>query len=153
MNLGLGKLTQTLKKDKIGQLIGAGLTDQVVGKATEYGDLFGMIMGSIEKLGENPHFPNINEVVDALMHRTESKIFKPAIKIAVIGYLLNELKLHPTLTKWGNVGSKLGVNVAIGSALITLWNYSTVFGSATSPAVSGGGHSSGGNSETWRYQT
>lgn len=135
-----GKITKNA--DKIGMLAGAYGYLAESGKGAGL-DAFGNAQRIIESLMSEPHFPNIGHVVADLK---QSDIFMTAVKAGLIGYILQELKLHPELTKIGRLLMKGGFGAAKGSAITTTLAYSSVFHSPDIRTTSGGSQGSHTNS-------
>ena len=136
----ISKLERNL--DKIGMLAGG------YGTLKQFGDPWDVGSKVIGALFEDPHIPDIQGVINALTKWAESKVFMPAVKAAVIGYVLKEINIHPQVNRIARALQNGGIGMAKGAAITTLVMYSGYHHSRHPPE----GGSSGGNSETWRYQ-
>lgn len=128
MNINVNSILSKVEKnlDTLGTIGGAYSTLSNLSDVWGQKDAFATGEYILQGLIKNPHMPNLSEVLTALRERTESKTFMPAVKAAIIGYMLKETKLHPTLTRIGRALEKGGVGIAKGSALVTLLVYSGV---------------------------
>lgn len=148
--MSFNKILGTLQKDKVGQIIGVVAAEYK--KAQSLGqDFFGLVNLQIKALFTDPHFPDINTVISELTTETSGagKVFMPSVKLAIISWILKELNLHPQLTRYAKIGTKVGTNVAIGATALSLWAHATHQHSPGAP--NSGSRGSSGNSETWRY--
>lgn len=147
--MNLNNLTSKITKnaDKLGMLVGAYGYLQESGAGAGL-NAFENAERLIQDLISQPHFPDLNNLVRDL---TVGNTFKTAVKAALIGYVLKEINLHPQLTKIGKALTNGGIGAAKGAAIVTTIAYSSTFHSPRIRDTGNGGHSSGGNSETWRY--
>lgn len=92
----------------------------------------------------DPHFPNLEHVMGNLTDTAPSrtKPFIPCVQAAVIGWLLKEIDIHPTIARIGNFLMKAGIGGAEASAVLALITFS---GAAHSSGAYGGSRSSGGS--------
>jgi len=148
VNLNLNSIVSTLNKPKVGQIIGALASEYKLAQGLGT-DFFGLINAQVQAAFKDPHLPSLESVIGELTGGVVAEVFQPAVKLAIVSWILKELNLHPQLTRYAKVGTNLGTNVAIGSALLATISHATI--QHSSPRS--GNIGALGNSETWKYQS
>ena len=144
LNLGLGNLTKTLSKDKIGILIGY-LATQAQYAQDHGNDLIFEITKNLTRIS---HLPSLEGITYELRQGSPSKTVNDFLKLGIVSLILKEVNIHPMVTRWAKVGTNVGFMGLVGVGLAA-----GVWSAGHSAHKSGGeGHSSGGKSETWKYQ-
>ena len=135
MKINFNSVISTLGKDKVGQIIGAALTEHKTAQALGK-DFFGVINDQIQAGLTNLHMPDIEHYLRDLTEPSSiSQVFMPSVKVAIISWILQELRLHPQLTRYAKIGQKLGTNAAIGAALAGLVMHATIFSSPSARSM------------------
>lgn len=117
--MDFGGFIERFADEKIGALLGAGATMQL------YGGIGNTITGQIQAAATDFHMPNMSHVMAALGSPIEGQVFKPALAIGIIGYILEEIDGIPQLTQIGRLMAKLGTGMAIGVLAEVMVDYST----------------------------
>ena len=144
INLGLGNLTKTLSKDKIGILIGYLATEAKYAQdwGVDFLDL------TIKHLTGVRHLPSMKGIKFELTKGSPSVVLKDFVKLGLISMILKEVKIHPMVTKWARVGENVGFMGAVGVGVATAVVQA---GSSEVKNPFGGGHSSGGDPMKGEY--
>lgn len=136
MDLGLGNIERKIidNADKIGMLLGGySLLKSITPNPFKAAELIA------EGLMNDPHFPDLGSLKNYLLIYDKNHTLMNGVKYGVIGWALDELNLHPTVTKIGKVLKEAGFGAAKSSAIVAALAYS---GYAHSPMSTGGGGSS-----------
>lgn len=110
-----------LENDKLGMVIGFGLTEQAIGR----GDLIGELSKQVSSLFTEPHIPDLGSVLYDLTKGDASRTFKPLLLAAIGGWILASADLHPLLNKLGRILKNVGFNGAIGGAGASFFAHAT----------------------------
>jgi hypothetical protein len=121
--LDLGGITGKLEgnADKIGYAIGF----LAVPSAISGGNPIGHYQAILGNLMQHPHLPDFGAVIANLTGggSEESKFFMGGIEAFVIGWVLEQIDIHPTIARIGRFAKKAGLGTATATAAFTVLEY------------------------------
>jgi len=141
MKINTDSIMKGLQNEDLQMLAGAFFYAQ---KAFHDGAINGTLR-MIDALIKDPHIPNFSHVVNELRW---TGLPKDLLMLGLGGWIAEELKIHPKLTKAGNIAKNFAINGGIGAVIMGTINHASLL---HSPGSSNSGSSSVGDSQTWRY--
>jgi hypothetical protein len=115
----VGKLESNA--DKLGMVVGSASLLSQLGS----GDIFKGVQIMTSALMTNPHIPDFAALFGNLTGNAspESKLLMQGVGAAIVGYLMKEINIHPTVTRIGNFLTKAGIGLAEADLVFTGLEY------------------------------
>jgi hypothetical protein len=125
--LELGGVTHKLEgnADKIGLAVGLlGVPASLTG-----GNVIGVYGEHIKAITSHPHIPNFEAMFQVLTNTgtVEGQYFIGGIEAAVLGWILQQIDIHPMLARIGRFAQKAGIGTAEGTAIYTAIEFAGIY--------------------------